>query len=90
MGAGVAVEEYIYKGERPRIRMHYDEYDLNTGGKIATKVSSGGSAQCYFGTEINWTVGSAQVDPSRHLPPDTLRLVFSKLENQSTPLPESH
>jgi uncharacterized OB-fold protein len=83
LGPGVAVEEYTYRGERPRIRMHYDEYDLNSGEKIATKVSAGGSAQCYFGTEVGWTKGSAHTGPSSDLSPDTLRLVFSKLENQA-------
>ena len=87
LGPGVAVEEYGYLGDRPRFKMHYDEYDLKSGEKIATKVSSGGSAQCYFGTEVSWTVGSGNVDPSRHLSPDTLRLVFTKLERAEVPAP---
>jgi hypothetical protein len=90
LGPGVAVEEYTFKSERP-YRMHFDEYDLNSGQKIATKVSAGGSAQCYFGSEISWTTGSAHVDPARHLSPDTLRLVFSQLESQAvSPLPAGH
>jgi hypothetical protein len=87
LGPGVAVEEYTDRGDRPRMKMHYDEYDLNSGEEIATKISPGASAQCYFGTEVSWTTGSAHVDPSRHLSPDTLRLVFSKLENQAANLP---
>lgn len=82
----VAVEEYNYVGKRP-FRMYYDEYDVSSGEKIATKVSPGGSAQCYFGAEVGWTSIGGQVDPSRHLSPDTLRLSFSKLENQAASSP---
>ena len=79
LGPGIAVEEYSYTGERPRIRMHYDEYDLNSGKKIATKVSAGGSATCYYGTEVNW------------IAPDTRRLFFNRLENQAlSPPPSGH
>lgn len=86
LGPGTAVEEYNYTGKKSH-RMRYDEYDLNSGQKIATKVSPGGSAQCYFGTDITWTTTSAHVDPARHPSPETLWLVFSKLENQAGSAP---
>jgi hypothetical protein len=90
LGPGVAVEEYIDRSDRPRLRMHYDEYDLNSGEKIATKISLGGSAECYFGEEVNWTTNNTQVDPLPNLSPGTLRLVFTKLESPGDPQPSGH
>jgi hypothetical protein len=80
-GPGVAADEYHYKNERPHMSMRFDEYDLQTGAKIATKSAYGGGFQfgCYMGDEFSMLAHSAHVDPARHLPPDTLRLVTTKL-----------
>jgi hypothetical protein len=80
-GPGVAVEEYIFPGVRPG-RFHFDEYDLNTGEKIATKTALGGGFQpgCYLGDRFSMLAHSYHVDSARGLPPETLRLVTVKLE----------
>jgi hypothetical protein len=89
LGPGVAVEEYHMVGKtRPIGR--FDEYDLNTGEKIATKGSSALGGGCYTGSEITTLAASFHVDPSRHLSPDTLRLVFSKLEELPLSPPAGH
>lgn len=81
-GPGVAVESYIYPKERPHITDRFDEYDLKTGQKIATKTAPGTGFQfgCYARDEFSMLAGSVHVDPARHLSPDTLRLVTSKLQ----------
>jgi hypothetical protein len=81
-GPGVAVEEYIYKNERPHVTDRFDEYDLKTGEKIATKSAppTGFQFGCYAGDEVSMLAHSAHIDPARHLSPDTLRLVTSKLK----------
>jgi hypothetical protein len=78
-GHGVAVEAYHMVGER--ITLHFDEYDLSTGEKVASKMAhiSGGTFGCYTGAEVSMLAHSAHVDPARGLSPDTLRLVVSKL-----------
>ncbi|HEY4904560.1 MAG TPA: hypothetical protein VIH89_13890 [Candidatus Sulfotelmatobacter sp.] len=79
-GPRVAVEVYHMVGER--ITFHFDEYDLNTGEKVASKIAhiSGGAFGCYTGAEVSMLAPSAHVDPARGLSPDTLRLVISKLQ----------
>ena len=81
-GAGVAVDLYVDPTDRPHIRERIDEYDLRSGKKIATKSAYGGGIQfgCYMGDEFSMLAGSANVDPARHLSPDTLRLVTAKLQ----------
>ncbi len=88
LGPGVAVEEYTDKSDRPRFKMHYDEYDLNSGEKIASKISLAGSTECYFGSEVGWTTNSTHVEPAR-LSPDTLRLIYSKLESPAATAPRA-
>jgi hypothetical protein len=78
---GVAVDVYHYTNERPHVTFRFDEYDLKTGDKIATKSAppTGFQFGCYMGDEFSMLAHSAHVDPARHLAPDTLRLVASKL-----------
>jgi len=80
-GPGVAVEVYHDPSERPHIT-RFDEYDLASGEKVATKSMppAGFAFGCYSGDEVSMLAHSAQVDPARHLSPDTLRLVTSKLK----------
>jgi hypothetical protein len=81
-GPGVAVDVYHYTNERPHVTFRFDEYDLKTGEKIATKSAppTGFQFGCYMGDEFSMLAHSAHVDPVRHLAPDTLRLVASKLQ----------
>lgn len=81
-GPGVAVDVYHYTNERPHVTDRFDEYDLKTGEKIATKSAppTGFQFGCYTGDEVSMLAHSAHVDPARHLSPDTLRLVTSKLK----------
>ena len=81
-GPGVAVEIYHYTNDRPHITWRFDEYDLRTGQMIATKSAPPAGFQfgCYMGDEVSELAHSAHVDPARHLSPDTLRLVTSKLQ----------
>lgn len=81
-GPGVAVETYIDPSERPHVVDRFDEYDVTTGDKIATKTAppSGFQSGCYLGNEFSMLAHSAHVDPSRRLSKDTLRLVTSKLK----------
>lgn len=84
-GPGVAVEVYHYLvqvGQRQRAFFGFDEYDLKTGEKVATKGSfpAGFAFGCYFGNELSMLAHSAHVDPARRLSPDTLRLVTVKLQ----------
>ena len=81
-GPGVAVDLYIYRNERPHVTTRFDEYDLKTDEKIATKTASATGFQfgCYMGDEFSMLAHSAHVDPARHLSWDTLRLVTSKLK----------
>jgi hypothetical protein len=81
-GPGVAVDLYIHPNERPHTTDRFDEYDLKTGEKIATKSAppTGFQFGCYLGDEVSMLAHSAHVDPARHLSWDTLRLVTSKLE----------
>lgn len=81
-GPEVAVDLYIYTNERPHVTYRFDEYDLKTGVKIATKSAPPTRFQfgCYMGDEFSMLAHSAHVDPARHLSSDTLRLVTSKLK----------
>jgi hypothetical protein len=81
-GPGVAVEVYHFVGERPRVFSRFDEYDLNSGQKVATKsaLPVGFQSGCYFGDEFSMLAHSAHVDPARRLSPETLRLVTVKLQ----------
>jgi hypothetical protein len=89
VGPGVAVEVYQYVDARERSTFHFDEYDLNTGEKMAYRYAfvSGGGFGCYSKTEVSMSAGSAHVDPARGLSPDTLRLVFSKVHDQAVSAP---
>lgn len=80
-GLGVAVDAYHIVGER--VTVHFDEYDLATGEKVASKIAhiSGSAFGCYTGAEVSMLAHSAHVDPARGLSPDTLRLVVSKLQS---------
>lgn len=85
LGPGVAVEVYNYLvqvGPRPRAFNGFDEYDLKTGEKVATKVSfpAGFTFGCYSGNEVSFLAHSAHVDPERRLSPETLRLVTVRLQ----------
>jgi hypothetical protein len=81
-GPGVVVDVYHYTNERPHATDRFDEYDLKTGEKIATKSAppTGFQFGCYMGDEFSMLAHSAHVDPARHLSPDTLRLVTAKLQ----------
>ncbi len=81
-GPGVAVEVYHDPIERPHPVDRFDEYDLVSGEKIATKSApaTGFAFGCYIGKEVSMLAHSADVDPARHLPAHTLRLVTSKLK----------
>jgi hypothetical protein len=88
-GPGVAVEVYHYLVQvdhRPRAFDGFDEYDLKTGEKVATKglFPVGFAFGCYSGNEVSMLAHSAHVDPARRLSPETLRLVTVKLQ-QATP-----
>jgi hypothetical protein len=90
-GPGVAVEVYHYLvqvSQRPRAFGGFDEYDLKTGKKVATKGSFpvGFAFGCYSGNEVSMLAHSAHVDPARRLSPETLRLVTVKLQ-QAMPQP---
>ena len=81
-GPGVAVEVYHYVGEKPHVTMRFDEYNLASGEKVATKSAppTGFQSGCYLGNEFSMLAHSAHIDPARHLSPDTLRLVTSNLK----------
>jgi hypothetical protein len=81
-GPGVAVDVYIDPTERPHVSDRFDEYDLASGTKIATKRAYGGGFQfgCYMGDSFSMLAHSAHVDPASRLSPDTLRLVTTKLQ----------
>lgn len=82
-GPGVAVEVSHDVCTKPRcVVFRFDEYDLNSGQKIATKSAppAGYTFGCYSGSEVSMLAHSAHLDPGRHLSPDTLRLVTSKLK----------
>jgi hypothetical protein len=85
-GPGVAVEMYHVVGQRPRVFFGFDEYDLSSGERIATKNTLGGGFQpgCYLGDRFSMLAHSAHVDPARGLAPETLRLVTSKLQVSAT------
>lgn len=78
-GPGVVAEAYIFPGER---LSRFDEYDLNSGEKVATKSAVGGGFQtgCYLGDKYSMLADSRRVDSARGLPPQTLRLVTFKLQ----------
>jgi hypothetical protein len=80
-GPGVVVDLFHYTNERPHVTARFDEYDLKTGEKIATKsaLPTGFGFGCYLGNEFIMLVPSAHEDPARHLSPETLRLVTTKL-----------
>ena len=81
-GPAVAVEIYHYSDERPHITLRFDEYDLGSGGKIATRSGPGTGFQfgCYLGDEFSMLAHSAHVDPARRLSSETLRLVTARLQ----------
>lgn len=84
-GPGVAVEVYHYLvrvGTLPRAFDGFDEYDLNTGERVAIKglFPVGFAFGCYTGSEVSMLAHSAHVDPARHLSPETIRLVTAKLQ----------
>jgi len=88
-GSGVAVEEYRYfgyVGGTKRAFLGFDEYDLRTGEKVATKstVPVGFVRGCYLGNEFSMLAHSAHVDPVRGLSPETLRVVTTKLMDGQT------
>lgn len=85
-GAGVAVEEYHYVGERSTF--HFDEYDVDTGQRIASRYAfiSGSRAGCYSRGEVSMLSNSAHVDPAQKLTRDT-RLVFANLQDQQVSTP---
>jgi hypothetical protein len=81
-GNGVAAEEYQFASDKPRPPIKIDAFDLTSGRKISTKIMPfvGFSVACYFGNEISVLAHSANVEKSRRLPPEMLRLVTVKLE----------
>lgn len=81
-GPGIAVDMYFFPYDKPHPLDRFDEYDLKTGNMIASKTAPGTGFQfgCYMGNEFSMLAHSAHVDPARHLSPDTLRLVTSKLQ----------
>ena len=86
-GPGVAVEVYHYLvqvSQRPRAFFGFDEYDLKTGEKVATKGSfpAGFAFGCYSGNEVSWLAHSAHVDPALRLSPETLRFVTVRLQQE--------
>jgi hypothetical protein len=88
LGAGVAVEEYHYVGERST--QHYDEYDVNTGQRTASRyafISGGSRLGCYGQSEVSNILQGTYVDPTGKLSLDTLRLVFAKLHDQAVSAP---
>lgn len=82
LGPGVAVETYIDPSEGPHPVDRFDEYDVTVGDKVATKTApfTGFQSGCYLGNEFSMLAHSFHVDPVRHLSPDTLRLVTSRLK----------
>jgi len=82
-GPGVAVEMYHYVGEKPRVALRFDEYDLTTGRKVATKstLPAGTNLGCYFGNEVSMLADRAHFDPALRVPPDGPLLINTvKLE----------
>ena len=81
-GPGVAVEVYHDPSERPHPVWRFDEYNLASGQKVASKSApgTGFAFGCYSGNQVSMLAHSAHVDPSRHLSPNTLRLVTSYLK----------
>ena len=79
-GPGVAVETYIDPSERPHPVDRFDEYDVTTGDRVATKTAplTGFQLGCYLGNEFSMLAHSAHADPARQLSPDTPRLVTSR------------
>jgi hypothetical protein len=86
IGPGVAVEVYHYVDARERSTFHFDEYDLATRNETAYRYAftPGGGFGCYSHDEVSMLVPTA---PARGLSPDTLRLVFSKLQDQAVSKP---
>ena len=81
-GNGVAAENFQFSVEKPPGATHWDAYDLSSGKRISTKtlLPAGFSIGCYLGDEVSVLAHSAQVEKSRGLPPEALRLVTVKLE----------
>jgi hypothetical protein len=84
VGPGVAVEMYDLAGDRRRIGRHpvwsFDEYDLKSGKKIASKAAPMGeftpfTAACYYGDSVTG-VGARKVAPDEPY----LRLRIAKLQ----------
>jgi hypothetical protein len=76
VGPGVAVEQYYLLRGRPVV--HFDEYDLKTGQRIASKTAPPGSthpltAACYYADSVTGLGGSVDT-------PDTLWLRIAKLQ----------
>jgi len=66
---GVAVEEYHFVGERPRVIFRFDEYDLSSGKKIRTRstLPAGFAVGCYLGDEITMFRRGRGEESSTHL-----------------------
>ena len=84
-GPGVAVEVYSYLlevSQRSRAFFGFNEYDLKTGEKVATKGSfpAGFAFGCYSGNEVSMLSNSAHVAGAPGVSPDALRLVTIRLE----------
>ena len=84
VGPGVAVEQYRLTGDRRRVKGHhvwnFDEYDLESGKRIANKIAPMGqftpfSGACYYGDSVTG-LGARQVAPDEPY----LRLRIAKLQ----------
>jgi hypothetical protein len=85
VGPGVAVEMYDLAGARMRVGgrpvYHFDEYDLKSGKRIASKTAPMGSAApfsaaCYYGDSVTGLGARMQVMPNEPY----LRLRIAKLQ----------
>ncbi len=79
-GPGVAVEEYHFVGEKPRVTFRFDEYDLGSGKNIRTRTTlpAGFAVGCYLGDEITMFAHRREEKSAIHL-------VTVKLENEIVP-----
>jgi hypothetical protein len=83
-GPDVAVEMYHYVDARERCTFHFDEYDLNTGERTASRYAllTGGGFACYSGNEASMLARISYGYPAEGISSDTMRLVFGKLQDQ--------
>jgi hypothetical protein len=79
-GKDVAVEHYQLSGHKGVTQ--FDAFDLASRKKISSKTlrPAGFALACYLGEAVSMLAHSANIDKSRSLSPDTLRLVTIKLE----------